>query len=157
MRLRQTFVAVILILSASAALSGDILARPDRVPQAVSEIVAAQFDGGEAAAIQRLQACYQRIDRGPSGLTPALENCVAQDIAYANFATGFYRELARRTNKPQGQLRIEYTTLEAMRKRVYGAMEGAGLREPELTHELKGIAAVALKSLAPAIQSHVAK
>jgi hypothetical protein len=44
-----------------------------------------------------------------------------------------------------------------MRKRVYGALATAGLREPELTTELKDIAANALKSLDPAIQSYKGK
>jgi len=145
--------SVSFLLISSPASSDEIPSRYDRLSKAVSRIVEVQFSDGEDGAVPMLKACYEQNSVPNAGLTTALEECLAQDIAYSNLSTGFYRQMAAKANRSPVGWQPEYTTGEAMKTRVFRAMSLAGFTEPRLTSELKQIAAIALKALVPAVEA----
>lgn len=117
----------------------------ERIRAAVAAIVGVQFDQGESAAIEVLQTCYRSTPEGSH--SDKLEECLAQDIAYANFSQGMYR------NALKGMPQPEYVSLNAMKTRVYRAAQRAGHSESNADQLLRTIAPLALQSLVPAIQA----
>jgi len=129
----------------AAHAQGDPATRTERVQAAVKSVVAVQLNDGEAAAINALQACYQGLPEGQQ--TDKLEECLAQDIAYANFSAGMYRNTLKNAQQP------EYASMDAMKVRVYAQARRAGLSQGAADQLLRAIAPVAIQSLVPAIQA----
>jgi hypothetical protein len=143
------FFSLILIVPSYA---DDLKSRQERIFADVITILTAQRDGGEIAAIKLLQQSYRRHKPISTGLTPALETCIVQDIAYANLAYGWYQEMARRTNKRQFDIQTKYTTVASMIKRTDEALLASGLREPELSVLIKTISKMSIEAVMPAME-----
>ena len=119
--------------------------RDGRIQAAVSAIVAVQFGDGESAAISALQACYQSLPQGKN--TERLEECLSQDIAYANLSAGMYAKVLKNMKQP------EYASIDAMKVRVFNEARRAGHSQVEAGELLRGIAPLAIQSIGPAIQA----
>jgi hypothetical protein len=145
------FLFFILILI-EPSCADDLKSRQERIFADVIIILTAQRDGGEIAAVKLLQQCYRRHKPVNTGLTPALETCIVQDIAYANIADGWYREMARRTNKRQFDIQTKYTKADSMIKRTDDALLASGLREPEMSALIKTISKMSIEAVMPAME-----
>lgn len=136
-------VAIVVLFLATSAFAND--ERDERVLKAVKGIVNVQFESGEQGAIGLLRTCYGAIP--PREISEKLEECIAQDIAYANLSAGMYRNVLKSMKQP------EYPSLDAMQSRVYGAAKSAGMADAEADKYLRQLAPIATASLSPAINS----
>jgi hypothetical protein len=128
--------------------AGAIETKEVRIANAVKRIIAVQQSDGELAAIDMLKACYQKpLVGGGTDVVLQVEECVAQDIAYANFSAGIYRKVLTSRKQPQ------YVTMDAMKTRVYAVTMGGGLSKDDAEKFLRIVTSIAVESLVPAIES----
>lgn len=150
MSVRRGVLCLVLALLGTGA-SHALEAKALRIRAAVTHIVAVHHDQGEQAAIEALRACYLSLYASTS--LPQLkallkaEECVAQDIGYANFSAGFYRNVLK------GQSQPLYVGMPAMKARVFEAAGFLGLNAADSEGFLRAVASDAIDSLVPAVQA----
>jgi O-acetyl-ADP-ribose deacetylase (regulator of RNase III) len=137
-------IALFLVFGSAFALES----KEVRIAEAVKRIVHIQHSGGESAAIELLKACYAKpLPGNGTNVVLQVEECVAQDIAYANLSAGMYRGPLKTLTPPP------YITIESMKARVYAAVMGGGLSKEDADNFLRIVSSIALDSLVPAIKS----
>ncbi len=118
----------------------------DRLFDAIVDIFHVQLRDGGTAAIERLKACYQTHTRPGAGLTPELETCIVQDVAYAYFTNGLHGHADGEDHT------LEYTDYEATESRIDAALDLAGLDDATQIEEMRRIGSISFKSAAPALE-----
>lgn len=128
-------------LALAAALVTPVAAddgREARIFAAIVEIHGVQISAGPDRVIERIKACYRDHARIGAGMTPALESCIAQDIA-----TAFYIN-----SLPYHGVEIhdrrDYTEYLATEDRIDEALALAGLDEQQQAEVMRIIGSLAL-------------
>ncbi|WP_263561849.1 hypothetical protein [Paucibacter sp. DJ1R-11] len=119
--------------------------RIERIQSAVKAVVALQNAEGEAAVVAAIQACY--ASQPDANKLEKLEECISQDIAYANFSAGMYRHVLKNIKQP------EYLSMDALKKRVYAQSMQAGMSASFADQFLRRLAPEAIQALVPAIDA----
>lgn len=148
MRIRLTLGTLCVTAALASPVQGQDDAqasRIDRIQAAVNAIVAIQHGEGEAAAIAAIQSCYQSLPEGRR--TDRLDECLSQDIAYANFSAGMYRNVLKSAKQP------DYPSMAALGPRVYAQSMRVGMSRKEADAFLRALAPFAIQALQPAIES----
>jgi hypothetical protein len=127
------------MLSISVFGQNDPFLRRSLIEVVVGEIVKIQRNDGEQAAISELQGCYRRLKDGQKA--DMLFLCLAQDIAYANLSAGIYRTVLKSLKQP------EYSSMEAMRVRVYAEAMRVGYTRVEAELLLREVGPASIQSL----------
>jgi len=117
--------------------------RQQLIPKAIASIFTTQKEGGENAVVKQLKNCYESALKRNAGLTHELENCIAQDWVFSDFAAGAWESMKNSSVDIQP---TQYVTHDSMSKRIQNAMETTGLEESVFFNEIKEIMEIANKS-----------
>lgn len=118
--------------------------REDRLFDAIVDILDTQVKEGESKAIEQIKRCYTTHTLPGGGLTPELEACIAQDIAYTYYSN-FYHP------RPHGTLPPEYVYFDASEGRIDEALDTCGLAKERQIEEMRIVGSIAFKSTKPAL------